>query len=46
MILAVYAIIWVSVCAAAALAVYMTGSAMPLWAILIPALIEFRHKSK
>ena len=37
-----YAVMWASTSGAIGFAVYFTGSAMPLWALLIPASISIR----
>ena len=39
-----YGMMWCGVSAAVALAVYVTGTGAPLWALLIPALISFKAK--
>jgi len=37
-----WGLMWVGVSAAVGLAVYITGSGMPLWAFLIPGSISFK----
>lgn len=36
-----YAFIWISVAFAISTAIIVTGSIMPLWALLIPTLVSF-----
>ena len=40
------AIIWVSVAMAVSVSCYITQSAAPLWAFLIPAMIGFKTDNK
>ncbi len=36
-----YALIWISVAFAISVAIYVTKSAIPLWALIFPGLISF-----
>jgi hypothetical protein len=38
-----YGLVWISIGLAVSVAVFVTKSASPLWAFLIPACISFSH---
>lgn len=40
-----YALIWISVSFAVSVAIVSTGSLVPLWALLIPTLINLSYKN-
>jgi hypothetical protein len=39
-----YAFIWISCAVAISTAIIVTGKLMPLWALLIPAMISFKSE--